>query len=127
MDIYASSEDSFQQDFFLQMDTSVAIIYGWCLSRGGKDTLYYRSKSKIERKYDGNMSINLKQYDVTRTKTTLTNLNQFSSDWNLAAGDVSRAHTGFISTNQPDSTIEFRAVKLVYAGRFDKFIFEKIE
>ncbi len=131
VEIYRSTDRSFQADFILKIDQDQATMYGWDVPlENEKDTIYYRAQCKQDKDSNGIlMSLHLDQYELTKRKVTPYNMDEFKPDTTLGHSNYSILfihHSSFSYIKSSGDSIEFGAVKHSYSGRFDKFIFEKI-
>ncbi|MGB1041460.1 MAG: hypothetical protein ACPGVD_11345 [Flavobacteriales bacterium] len=123
-EIYVSNNESFQKNFFLKIYDEKAIIYGWEISKEN-DTIYYRSEGAIELDSSDNYWISLKSYQFTDEKFNKNNLNNFKENHNIKIPFLG-IHSSFWGSLKPNGSFDFLAVKDIYSGRADKFIFEKV-
>jgi hypothetical protein len=59
VEIYRSTEDSYQRNFFLKINGDSSTFYGWEIN-DNSDTIYYRSITKVEKDNNGYYRFHLK-------------------------------------------------------------------
>ena len=124
-EVYRSSDDSFQKDFYLKIEDEKATIYGWDVSTE-KDTIYYRSICKLEEDSTDGIQITLKNYQFTEVKVREENLNDFKVNEELSLDNLGE-YSSFWGEKKADGSFHFLAVKHIYHSRADEFTFERIK
>jgi hypothetical protein len=123
--VYKSNNDSFRKDFFIKIEDEKAIVYGWFVN-ASKDTIYYRSKSKLEKGKEGKIKISLEKYELTKTRLTKENLDHFKNDTKLNLPEFS-TYSSFIGQVSSKDLYKLNAFKQTYFSRFDEFIFVRVK
>ncbi len=127
VEIYQSSDSSSASNFFLKIHKNQVTLYGWWFVEyeNEKDTFYYRSQSILEIDSSGIMSFDLDKYELTKSKVTPHNLEDFKPDTTLGLLTF-LTYSSFINGRALGDSIEFMAVNNVYDSRADYFIFKKV-
>tara|TARA_B100000674_G_C37231806_1_gene641698 strand:- start:20 stop:496 length:477 start_codon:yes stop_codon:yes gene_type:complete len=125
IEIYQSSDDSFQPGFYLTIKDKQAIVYGW-ETENESDTVYYKSTCELKEDSSKSIRITLESYQLSEVKITQDNLNEFQENKNLKM-PIWRAHSSFWGHKADDGSLEFMAVKHSYDSRADNFIFKRIK
>jgi|GEM_PF-3210278 len=124
VEIYRSTENSFQKDFYLEIENDLVNVFGWELT-SENDTIYYKSSGELDKKDVGVTSFELETYELTRVKTSETNLNDFKEETGLK--NALFFHSSFFGKKYSEGSMKLQAVKHIYYDRVDEFEFEKIE
>jgi hypothetical protein len=124
-ELYRSTEESFQTDFFLKIEGENVTVYGWA-DTPLNDTVYYRVITEVNQMDSIKMRIKLENHELSAIKTTENNIDQFQEDTTLDYGSYILFHSSFFGKKTSAKIIQMQAVKHIYFGRADTFIFERI-
>ena len=122
VEIYQSTENSFQKDFYLMIEDENVCVNGWEVTKEN-DTIYYKSNGKLEIDSAGTFRISLERCEYSRVKA-----DHFDGCTNkILKSSTFSIHNGYTGKKINDNSFEFLAVKSFYLGRADKFIFRRIK
>ncbi|MFK7970317.1 MAG: hypothetical protein AB8F95_08120 [Bacteroidia bacterium] len=144
--IYRSTDGSFQKDFYLKIGTETATIFGWLEVENtvffdllndedsanmrqvkACDTVYYKSECDLEIEDNGRISFSLEDFSFSTQSVNQHNLGFFEPDNGLCYLPVFFLHSSFFSEKEAEDSLVFLAVKHLYSGRADKFVFRKLK
>jgi hypothetical protein len=116
-EIYKSTDDSFQSNFYLKLENETVNLFGWYTSIS-QDTIYYKTENQLEKYPDDQKILRIDNLEFSRTKTTLNKLDHFKSDTTIKV-DYCSSHSSFHFDETIKNRIKSKAVKHSYCSRSD--------